>query len=86
MKKFESRGRPRIVLDITYFLSCLEKFENATRKNPYTLKDFASDLKEAPLTTYSFRYSFIKRRLSSYSLKEIEYMLGCKLHSYIYLR
>ena len=45
MKKFESRGRPRIVLDITYFLSCLEKFENATRKNPYTLKDFASDLK-----------------------------------------
>ena len=45
MTKYDSRGRPKIVLDRTHFLSCLEKFENATRKNPYTLKDFASDLK-----------------------------------------
>jgi hypothetical protein len=61
---------------------------DALNKNLKTIQLFllSSDLKEGPLTTYSFKYSFIKRKLSNYSLKEIETMLDCRLHNYVYLR
>jgi hypothetical protein len=44
MKYEKTGGRPKIILDKDLVLSLLEKFENSSRKNPYTWIQFAADL------------------------------------------